>query len=620
MWLRRSLISLLVLFFFSAGLTWASDSDPKSLVEEGQDIFYQTPGSIVGPAAAESPRSYSSVPFVNNRLVVWFVTQQHTYFGGFVLALPLFSLLLEFLGVTRKQGEGREQFDGLARDILRVGLLSLSITAVLGAVMLGLFITLYPGFMNYMGSTFKSLMPVYAAVFVAEAFLLALYYYTWERLKTPMTKWVHMSIGVLVNATGVILLLSANAWASFMMAPSGVDAEGHFLGNVWHLLHSPLWNPLNAHRFLADIMSGGAVLVAYAGYRFFMSKTVEERAYYDWVGYVFIVVTVCALLPMPIAGYWLMRAVFEFRQEMGVTMMGGMLSWLFVLQAITVGVLFLGINYYIWQSLARLQGGERFHPYFKAIIFALMLCFLVWFTPHTLATSASEMKAMGAAQHPVIGPFGVMSAKNGAINVMICLTALSFILYRRANRIVTVSWALWGNIFLGLLFALGIGNIVWLAIYGFYIPANVRVGLSSPQGVTTATVVIGGLLLNRVMLRDSKVIGSVQWGNITSRGMVSLLVVAAAFTWVMGLMGYIRSAGRLEWHVHELMQDQSPWAFTPSLWFSAKMVTINMITFWSAVFLVFWLSRWDHRVSEERTAQPVRSTPVVQVLSQEESA
>jgi hypothetical protein len=102
--------------------------------------------------------------------------------------------------------------------------------------------------------------------------------------------------------------------------------------------------------------------------------------------------------------------------------------------------------------------------------------------------------------------------------------------------------------------------------------------------------------------------------------MVSLLVVAAAFTWVMGLMGYIRSAGRLEWHVHELMQDQSPWAFTPSLWFSAKMVTINMIKFWSAVFFVFWLSRWDHRVREERTAQPVRSTPVVQVLSQEESA
>ncbi len=619
MFIRWSLLSLFLLVLFSSGLSWASDSTHQSPVEKAQDMFYQTPGTIDGPAAAESPRSYSTIPFVNNRVVVWFVTQQHTYFGGFVLALPLFSLLLEFLGVTRKQDMARQQYDGLAHDILRVGLLSLSITAVLGSVMLALFIALYPGFMNYMGSTFKSLMPVYAGVFVAEALLLALYYYTWEQLRGPFAKWGHMTIGVLVNATGVILLVSANAWASFMMAPSGVDADGHFLGNMWHLLHSPLWNPLNAHRFLADIMSGGAVVVAYAAYRFFMAKTAEDRAYYDWVGYVFMVVMVCALLPMPIAGYWLMRAVFEFRQQMGITMMGGMLSWLFVLQAITVGVLFLGINYYIWQSLARLQGGERFHPFFKAIVFALMACFMVWFTPHTIATSASEMKAMGAAQHPVIGQFGVMSAKNGAINVMICLTALSFILYRRANKISTVSWASWGNILLGLLFVSGIGTIVGIAIYGFYIPANVRVSLSGPQGAATATVVIGGLLLNYLLLRDSKAIGPIRWGHITPRGMVALLIVAAAFSWVMGLMGYIRSAGRLEWHVNELLQDESPWAFTPTIGFAAKMVTINMLAFWSAVFFVFWLSQWDHRVSEQRTAQSVRSTPVVQVLSREES-
>ncbi len=592
---------------------------PPNDGQTSQDIFYQTPGSIKGPAAADSLQHYSSYPLVDNRLVVWFVTQQHTYFGGFVLAIPLFSLLLEFLGMGCKHQASRRKFDGLARDILRVALLSMSITALLGSLMLVTFLSLYPGFMSYMGATFKPVMPVYATVFVSEALLLALYYYSWDFMKTPSRKWTHMTLGVLSNGTGVILLLLANSWASFMMAPAGVDTEGHFLGNVWHLLHSPLWNPLNAHRFLADIMSGGAVVVAYATYRFFMSKTSEDRAYYDWVGHVFLVVVVCALLPMPLAGYWLMRSVFEFRQTMGMAMMGGMLSWLFVLQAIMVGVLFLGINYYIWQSLARLQGGERFHPHFKAILFALMVCFLVWFTPHTIAMSASEMKAMGAAQHPVIGQFGVMSAKNGAINVMICLTALSYILYRRANCVMTVSWASKGNVFLMLLFFMGIANIVWLAIYGFYIPANVRVGLSSPQGLTTATVVVGGLLLNRLLLRGAHSNGPVHWGRITPRGIVSLFVVAAAFTWVMGLMGYIRSVGRLEWHISELMPDRSSWAFTPSLGFAAKMVTVNMIVFWSSVFFVFWLSRWDQQVVARRTAELARPSPVVKVLSEEES-
>ena len=587
--------------------------------ETSTDIYYQTPGTPVGPSVQEIQPGYPHIPFVNNRLFVWVVTQQHTYFGGFVLALPFFTMLLELLGLTRRDPESAKRYDGLARDILRVALMALSITAVLGATMLGVFITLYPGFMNYMGSTFKSMMPLYAGVFIGESLLLIVYYYTWERLSATGSKWIHLAIGAGANAMGVVLLLLANAWASFMMAPAGVDVEGRFLGNGWHLLHSPLWNPLNAHRFLADLMSGGAVVVAYAAYRFLSSRSDQERAYYDWVGFVFIVVVVCALLPMPIAGYWLMRAVFEFRQHMGVTMMGGLLSWLFVIQAITIGVLFLGINYYIWQSLGRISGSERFQPLFKVIVLALMVCFIVWFTPHTIAMTPSEMKAMGAAQHPVIGQFGVMSAKNGAINVMICLTALSYVLYRRANHIVRVSWARWGNLGLGFLYVGGIGNIMWLAIYGFSIPANVRVGLSIPQGATTATVVIGSIWLNHLMLRGSILRGPVQWGKVSVRGMVVLFGVAAAFTWVMGLMGYIRSAGRLGWHVNELMPDLSPWAFTPSIGFAAKMVTLNMILFWASVFFMFWLSGRDQRVADEHSPFHLRPSPVVRAYSGEES-
>ena len=547
------------------------------------------------------------------------MTQQHTYFGGFVLALPLFALLLELLGVSRHDPQAAKRYDDLGRDILRVGVLSLSVTALLGSLMLGAFIALYPGFMAYMGSTFRNMMPFYAAVFVGEALLLVLYYYSWDRLAAGGWKWMHMSIGVLANAMGVLLLLLANAWASFMMAPAGVNAQGQFLGNIWHLLHSPLWNPLNAHRFLADIMSGGAVVVAYAAYRFLKTPLQEERAYYDWVSYVFIVVMVCALLPMPFAGYWLMRSVFEFRQEMGMTMMGGLLSWLFVVQAVTIGALFLGINYYIWQSLGRFHDGERFDPYFKFIVGGLMVSFLVWFTPHTIAMTPGEMKAIGAAQHPVIGQFGVMSAKNGAINVMICLTVLSYLLYRRANRIIAVPWATAGNIAIGALFLTGLANIVWVAVYGFYIPAHVRVGLSVPQGATTATILIGGVLINHFMLKGSQVRGPVQWGKISVRGMVALFGVAATFSWVMGLMGYIRSAGRLGWHVNELMADLSPWAFTPSITFAAKMVTMNMVLFWASVFCMFWLSTQDRKVTVEED-KPAEGVSVMPAFSREESA
>jgi hypothetical protein len=371
-------------------------SAPPVLAEEAADLYYKIPGTPSGPAAPSPTETvYSRVGSYDSRLVVWFVTQQHTYFGGFVLALPLFCALLEFLGLLTKKPALSLRYDGLARDLAKVALLALSVTAVVGSLMLGMFLYLYPSFMRYMGGTFKAFMPAYAVVFLGESLLLILYYYSWNCMAEPGLKWIHAAVGILTNIFGTALLLLANSWAAFMMSPAGVDAQGRFLGNGWHLLHSALWNPLNVHRFLADIMSGGAVVLAYACYRFFTSKTDGERAYFDWVGYIFLFVTVCALLPMPIAGYWLMRSVYAFRQSMGVTMMGGLLTWLFVVQALLIGALLLGVNYYIWQSMARIKGGDRYQTYYQFLVGALTLALFIWLTPHTVLMSGGGSESDG---------------------------------------------------------------------------------------------------------------------------------------------------------------------------------------------------------------------------------
>ncbi len=611
-------LSLLLLVVLSAAwIGWGLQS--QAFAEESTDLYFKTPGTPAGPPAPSPQETvYSRIGSFDSRLLVWFVTQQHTYFGGFVLALPIFCVLLEFLGLSSRKPSLALRYDGLARDLAKVALLALSVTAVVGSLMLGMFIWFYPSFMKYMGGTFKSFMPLYAIVFVGESLLLILYYYSWNRLAVPSLKWVHASIGVLTNLFGAALLFLANSWSAFMMAPAGVDAQGRFLGNGWHLLHSALWNPLNVHRFLADIMSGGAVVLAYACYRFFTSKTDEERAYFDWVGYVFLFVTVCALLPMPFAGYWLMRSVYAFSQSMGVTMMGGLLTWLFVVQALLIGALFLGVNYYLWQSMARLRGGERYQPYYQSLLAVLMLALFIWLTPHTVMMSGSEVKAMGGSSHPVVGNYGVMSAKNGAVNILILVTTLSFIYYRRANRTMVVSWVKQGNLLIGALFLLGSINIIYLSVYGFYLPAKLRVGLSSPQAVTTLTVLVVGLVINRMMLKGALVHGPVQWGKISVRGMVGLFGLAAAFSWVMGLMGYIRSSGRLAWHVSEVMADVSPWAFTPDFAFAAKMVTLNMVIFWGAVFALFWMCQRDQLpVMEEELAEG--AAPVLAPSSSQEA-
>ena len=53
------------------------------------------------------------------------------------------------------------------------------------------------------------------------------------------------------------------------------------------------------------------------------------------------------MLP-PFAGCWLMREVYAYRQ-MGITLMGGLLDLVVhIIQATTIGILFLSTNYYLW--------------------------------------------------------------------------------------------------------------------------------------------------------------------------------------------------------------------------------------------------------------------------------
>ena len=54
-----------------------------------------------------------------------------------------------------------------------------------------------------------------------------------------------------------------------------------------------------------------------------------------------------------------------------------------------------------------------------------------------------------------------------------------------------------GNLVIGMVFVGAILNIIGLAVYGFYLPANIRVGLSVPQFLSTVTALVVALSVNR---------------------------------------------------------------------------------------------------------------------------
>src|SRR5207247_11430435 len=162
--------------------------------------------------------------------------------------------------------------------------------------------------------------------------------------------------------------------------------------------------------------------------------------------------------------------------------------------------------------------------------------------------------------------------------------ALSYIRYKRANKVITAPWARTGDLVIGTVFCGALVNVIGVSVYGFYLPANVRVGLSLPQALSTLTALIVGLLVNRAIVNNAHSVGPIAWGKMPVRGQVTLFLLGMAFTWVMGLMGFIRSSGRLGWHVDEIMRDGSPWSCTRGLRFAACTVRLNLPLFCIVLF------------------------------------
>ncbi len=402
--------------------------------------------ALAGPAGAQGsgPPDYRQYGELDSRIVIWVVSQLHLLFAAFVLGVPIFALITEYVGYRTQ----REQYDKLAHDFTKLLGAAFSTTAALGGLLALSLFALYPTFMSHMTDVFGDTYLWYGLLFFVEAFAMYFYLYSWKRLVGDKKKW-HLLAGVLLNVSGVAVMLIANSWVTFMMSPplAEVEAEtgrvltsgivpltAEWTGTVWEAINNPLWTPLNIHRFIGNITFGGFIVAGYAAVRFLNTKHEGLRSYYDWMGYIGSFIGVAAMIPMPFAGYFMGREIYSYSPVMGNNMMGGTFSWTFIIQAMLVGALFIGANFYLWSGMSRIPGAQRYSKYIKWLDVILIVCFAVWLTPHNLPLSPSEQAIIGGQFHPTLKFLGLMAAKNAVINFIIIATFGSFLIYRRANK------------------------------------------------------------------------------------------------------------------------------------------------------------------------------------------
>ena len=692
---------------------------------------------LAAPAIAQEANVYRQVVGLDSRKLIWFLAQMHLFFAAFVLGVPLFAVTIEVVGWRTRDA----RYDKLAYEFTSLLSIAYATTAALGGLLAFALFTLYPTFMGYMAGLFKDIMFLYALLFFAETFFLYLYYYGWHWLggREPFARnlrllfkalgvvilviaaafllgWLgpemrgdtrtfiallyiapvgigflilrdrksaHIMIGILLNIAGTGLMQLANSWAGFMMSPAGVDADGALTGSLWVAFENILATPVAIHRMLGNLAFGGLVAGSYAAVKFIGAKTAAEKAHYDWMGYVANFVAISALIPLPFAGYYLGREIYSTSAVMGNNMMGGDFSWTFIIQALLVGSLFVISNYYLWSGMTRIPGAERYYKFIKFILFALIVSFAIWLTPHNLPLTGQEVGEMGGSQyHPTLKFMGLMPAKNAVVNLIIISTFFSFLLYRRGNRsdVVPISGQGRGPRIViplaGLAAILIVGQYAWsllemdpaeldlppdraqyFRVVGYLLVFECaaavvavllalrdlgKLGQGIYLGVTTFNVVIflgvyGFVVMEQAspflrnvavaqflqlisclilvtaidvfLFRGAKEIGKLQWGKMTVRSQYALLLLTFIITLNMGLMGFIRSGLRGDWHITGVMRDTSAWSYTPSNFTMTQMVSLAVLVFMIGIAFMFWLggvaaSRKDEDESGSATATP----------------
>ena len=690
-------------------------------------------------AYAQEENVYRQFLGIDSRKLVWFIAQMHLFFAAFVLGVPLFAMTIEIVGWKTgdpKYDKLAYEFTSLlsvayATTAALGGLLAFTLitlyptfwtfmTGVFKDIMfiyaLLFFAETFLLYLYYYGwdmmkggepfnKTTQLLFKALGAVFIVLGLMTAFGYFDPETgMRTDMRVFIvvlyllpiggcllflrdlktsHIVIGVLLNIVGTLLMQLANSWAGFMMSPANpvgvslVNDAGEFIGTTWQAFENVLATPIVIHRILGNLAFGGLVAGSYAAVKFLGAKTAEDKAHYDWMGYVANMVAVSALIPIPFAGYYLGREVYSTSAVMGNNMMGGDFSWTFIIQAMLVGSLFIISSYYLWSGMTRIPGAERYFHFIKWILFVLIVSFAVWLTPHNLPLTAMEVGEMGGSQyHPMLKFLGLMPAKNAVINLIILSLFFSFVLYRRGNKVMPVSikaqgklpkivitgaallaifvlvgqygaamynfdivaeldlpadrdWATKGiaySLILNCIFVVivtvmalndrgkagqylylaytALSVAVFLGVWGFVVMENaspVLRNVAVAQFLQLLSCLLVVTAIDLFLWRGAQEVGPLKWGKMTVRSQYALLLLTIVITMNMGLMGFIRSGLRGDWHVFGIMRDTSEWGFTPTNFTMTQQVGGAVFLFLVSCAFMFWLGSIVTGAREKKT-------------------
>ena len=138
-----------------------------------------------------------------------------------------------------------------------------------------------------------------------------------------------------------------------------------------------------------------------------------------------------------------------------------------------------------------------------------------------------------------------------------------------------------------------LASVFVLGVYGFVVMERANPFLRNvavAQWLMVMVCLLWNTVLDVLVFRGAETAGGIRWGRMPARSQYTLILLCVTIVMLMGLMGFIRSGLREDWHVYGVLQDTSPWAWTPTTAYMTRVVGAIVLGFLGLVAFVFWLA------------------------------
>ncbi|MCL5025942.1 MAG: hypothetical protein M1531_05545 [Chloroflexi bacterium] len=322
----------------------------------------------------EFPSFTLNIPVLGNTWALGAAFQIHLVIVAFIMGIAIVAPVAESLG--QRDGGRHEEWEWLARRLGSTIVRFFAFGATWAVFSLVLVYGLYPRLFGVLTSIFFWPFIIVSGIWLVMTVSSYMYYETWDRL--AQHKGWHIAIGWVFAGSAFIFISLITGLSSYQLTPI-TPAPGQLP------YANASWPTEIIHRHIGNLSYAGLLLAGYSALRVLSSPADSvERARFDWLGHMGLLLGAGLAVLQPIVGWFYSRQIELASADAYQRMMLGENAWMFLVQMFFIGVVLFSGNYYLATAMRRGNPGPGVLDWARNSLWAIGVLALLGIVPKEL--------------------------------------------------------------------------------------------------------------------------------------------------------------------------------------------------------------------------------------------